>query len=241
MVNTLLASVDGWFAGLLVVMVILTVLFGVILYLILKPEKHKPEVKTDTFENIYELSAWLSKLLEKEKDERKHAILEQKLHEVKGAEYIVTVATGHAPHPQRPAQGTAPAPNAAAPASPAPAVNSAPAAAPSRPAPAVNNAPAAAPSKPAPAVNPAHAAPAAQTQANPAPAAPAAQPQASPAHAAPAVQPQANPAHAAPARPAPAQSNAPVHSAHAPVAQQPERPAAAPSATPSAPPADKQN
>ena len=117
MVNNLL-SANGWFIGILIVLIVLTALFGVILWLMLKPKKEDPEEEK---EKLYGLSSALTEILEKETDERKRAIVEQKLRDVRSTERFVHLVNGAEHRPARPARpaGAPPANPAARPANPA--------------------------------------------------------------------------------------------------------------------------
>ena len=152
MIRTLL-SANGWFAGLLVVMIVITVLFALILWMTLKPVKKEDYNSASATKKALErregeLTAALLELLNKESDEKKREELERKLREVKSAQKLVNELTAEEVKASKPAKAK-PETNAPVRTEARPAVKPAPngTAHAARPAPAAERKPA--PSEPA--------------------------------------------------------------------------------------------
>ena len=108
MIRTLL-SANGWFAGLLVVMIVITVLFALILWMTLKPVKKEDYNSASATKKALErregeLTAALLELLNKESDEKKREELERKLREVKSAQKLVNELTAEEVKASKPAK-----------------------------------------------------------------------------------------------------------------------------------------
>ena len=107
----LLSAAYGWFAGLLIIMVVVTALFALILFIALKP------IKKDEFDETSSAKKALVRreteltieLLNSKNDAKTRAELENKLREVKSAERLVGELMPEEETPPRPVKKGQPA------------------------------------------------------------------------------------------------------------------------------------
>ena len=117
MVKSLLMSAAyGWFAGLLVIMIVVTALFGFIMFIALRPIKKDELDESSPAKKLQRREAELTvQLLNKQNDKKSQEELIGKLHEVKTAENILNeiMEEEKRDEPVKPAKKPKTAPSAA--------------------------------------------------------------------------------------------------------------------------------